>query len=222
MGCGNLCENRPMFTGIITGVGRIVAAHRLGSSLDHGKRLEIEAPSGYLDDVGLGDSIALNGACMTVTTLAPADNRFSIEISAESLARTSGLTEPGPINLEKALRAQDRLGGHIVAGHVDGVGTVTHFAQVGESWELRILAPGELAIYLAYKGSITVNGVSLTVNRVTDLDGATPGCEISINLIAHTVQNTALGHLRPSSQVNLEIDLIARYVERMLQNGKKP
>ncbi len=219
---GNLCENKRMFTGIITGVGRIVAVHRLGSSLDHGKRLEIETPAGYLDDVGLGDSIALNGACMTVTTFAPQENRFSIEISAESLNKTSGLAEPGPINLEKALRAHDRLGGHIVAGHVDGVGTVTHFAQVGESWELRILAPRELAKYLAYKGSITVNGVSLTVNRVTDLDGATPGCEISINLITHTVQNTALGHLRTQSRVNLEIDLIARYVERMLTNGKNP
>ncbi len=217
---GNLCENTPMFTGIITGVGRIVAVHRLGSSLDHGKRLDVEVPAGYLDDVGLGDSIALNGACMTVTTLAPEKKQFSIEISAESLDKTSGLSDPGPINLEKALRAHDRLGGHIVAGHVDGVGTVTHFAQVGESWELRILAPRDLAKYLAYKGSITVNGVSLTVNRVTDLDGAAPGCEISINLITHTVQNTALGHLRVQSQVNLEIDLIARYVERMLQNGK--
>lgn len=209
-----------MFTGIITGVGRIVAIHSLGSSLDHGKRLTIEAPSSYLDDVGLGDSIALNGACMTVTTLIPEKNQFLIEISAESLNKTSGLADPGPINLEKALRANDRLGGHIVAGHVDGIGTVTHFAQVGESWELRILAPRELAKYLAYKGSITVNGVSLTVNRVMDLtDGK--GCEISINLISHTVDNTALGHLRPQSQVNLEIDLIARYVERMLQNEKK-
>jgi len=216
----NLCENTPMFTGIITGVGRIVAVHRLGSSLDHGRRLDIEAPAAYLDDVGLGDSIALNGACMTVTALDPDNRQFSIEISAESLDKTSGLAEPGPINLEKALRAHDRLGGHIVAGHVDGVGTVTHFAQVGESWELRILAPRELAKYLAYKGSITVNGVSLTVNRVTDLEGDTAGCEISINLITHTVQNTALGHLRVHSQVNLEIDLIARYVERMLHNGK--
>ncbi|MDO9359484.1 MAG: riboflavin synthase [Polaromonas sp.] len=208
-----------MFTGIITGVGRIVAVHRLGSSLDHGKRLTIETPAGYLDDVGLGDSIALNGACMTVTALDPAANQFLIEISAESLDKTSGLADTGPINLEKALRAHDRLGGHIVAGHVDGIGKVTHFAQVGESWELRILAPRELAKYLAYKGSITVNGVSLTVNRTTDLDGG-QGCEISINLISHTVQNTALGHLRPQSEVNLEIDLIARYVERMLQDGK--
>lgn len=219
--CGrNLCENTAMFTGIITGMGRIVAVHRLGSSLDHGKRLSIEAPAGYLVDVGLGDSIAINGACMTVTRVDLSKNQFLIEISAESLARTSGLTEPGPVNLEKALRAHDRLGGHIVAGHVDGIGCVTHFAEVGESWELRILAPADLGKYLAYKGSITVNGVSLTVNRVADLPGQA-GCEISINLIAHTVHNTALQHLQAQSQVNLEIDLIARYVERMLQNEKK-
>jgi riboflavin synthase len=205
-----------MFTGIITGVGRIVAIQRLGSSLDHGNRLTIETPAAYLDDVGLGDSIALNGACMTVTALDSTKNQFLIEISAESLDKTSGLTEPGPINLEKALRAHDRLGGHIVAGHVDGIGTVTHFAQVGESWELRIHAPRDLAKYLAYKGSITVNGVSLTVNRVTDLAGSQTGCEVSINLIPHTVQNTALGHLQAGSRVNLEIDLIARYVARML------
>ncbi|WP_137896532.1 riboflavin synthase [Ramlibacter sp. 2FC] len=202
-----------MFTGIITGVGRIAAVHDLGSSLDHGKRLSIEAPAGYLDDVGLGDSIALNGACMTVTTLAPASRQFTVDISAESLDKTAGLDRPGTVNLEKALRAHDRLGGHIVSGHVDGIGRVSRFAEVGESWELRILAPRELAKYLAYKGSVTVNGVSLTVNRVADLDA---GCELSINLIPHTVQNTALGALREGSPVNLEIDLIARYVERML------
>lgn len=205
-----------MFTGIITGLGRIVAIQSLGSSSDHGKRLTIETPAGYLDDVGLGDSIALNGACMTATSLDLALNRFSIDISAESLAKTTGLAETGPINLEKALRAHDRLGGHIVSGHVDGIGRVTHFAEVGESWELRILAPRELGKYLAYKGSITVNGVSLTVNRVTDLAGDEGGTELSINLIPHTVQNTALGQLAAGSCVNLEIDLIARYVERML------
>ena len=214
------CENSRMFTGIITGMGRIVAIHRLGISSDHGNRLTIEAPPAYLDDVGLGDSIALNGACMTVMALDRAKHQFSIEISAESLGKTSGLTEPGPINLEKALRAHDRLGGHIMAGHVDGIGVVTYFAEVGESWELRIRAPRELSKYLACKGSITVNGVSLTVNRVTDLEGSQAGCEISINLIPHTVQNTALGHLQAKSQVNLEIDLIARYVERMLQDKK--
>jgi riboflavin synthase len=207
-----------MFTGIITGVGRIAAVHDLGSTSQHGKRITVEAPAGYLDDVGLGDSIALNGACMTVTSLEPARRSFSIEISAESLDKTSGLADPGPINLEKALRAHDRLGGHIVAGHVDGIGTVTHFAPVGESHELRILAPAFLAKYLAYKGSVTVNGVSLTVNRVRDLRD---GCELSINLIPHTVQNTALHALKAGSRVNLEIDLIARYVERMLGAGVK-
>jgi riboflavin synthase len=206
-----------MFTGIITGVGRIVAVHDLGSSLQHGKRLTIEPPAGYLDDVGLGDSIALNGACMTVTTLDASKAQFTIDISAESLARTTGLAAHSTINLEKALRAHDRLGGHIVSGHVDGIGQVRHFAQVGESWELRVLAPVELAKYLAYKGSITVNGVSLTVNQVVDLP---EGAEISINLIPHTVTHTALGHLRAGSTVNLEIDLIARYVERMLKDMK--
>jgi len=202
-----------MFTGIITGVGRIAAVHDLGRSLQHGKRLTIEAPAGYLDDVGLGDSIAINGACMTVTTADAAQGRFTIDISAESLDKTAGLAEPGPVNLEKALRAHDRLGGHIVSGHVDGVGSVSFFAPVGESWELRVLAPKALGKYLAYKGSITVNGVSLTVNSIADLP---EGTQAAINLIPHTVQNTALGSLAAGSRVNLEIDLIARYVERML------
>ena len=205
-----------MFTGIITGVGRIAATHDLGDSPTHGKRLTIECPANYLDDVGLGDSIALNGACMTVTSFAPASSTFTIDISAESLTKTTGLDVAGPINLEKALRANDRLGGHLVSGHVDGIGHVTHFAQVGESWELRVLAPKALAKYLAYKGSITINGVSLTVNSVADM---AQGCEASINLIPHTVENTALGSLVSGSQVNLEIDLIARYVERMLSSS---
>jgi riboflavin synthase len=208
-----------MFTGIITGVGRIAAIDDLGSSQQHGKRLTITAPSGYLDDVGLGDSIALNGACMTVTSLDANAGRFTIDLSAESLARTAGLSNPGPINLEKALRAHDRLGGHIVSGHVDGVGRVLNMEPVGESWELRVLAPHSLAKFLAYKGSITVNGVSLTVNTVTDTSA---GTELSINLIPHTLQNTALHALRAGSQVNLEVDLIARYVERMLSAGKVP
>ena len=206
-------------------MGRIVAIHRLGSSSDHGKQLTIETPAGYLDDVSLGDSIALNGACMTATTLDKPANRFTVDISAESLAKTCGLAETGTLNLEKALRAHDRLGGHVVAGHVDGIGTVSHFAQVGESWELRILTPQSLGKYLAYKGSITVNGVSLTVNQVTDLAGHAqqiPACEISINLIPHTVENTALGQLSTGSPVNLEVDLIARYVERMLANTHIP
>ena len=205
-----------MFTGIVTAVGRIAEVRDLGASSVHGKQLLIEAPAGYLDDVGLGDSIAMNGACMTATQIDAAAGRFAIDISAESLARTTGLDRPGPVNLEKALRASDRLGGHIVSGHVDGIGRVTHFAPVGESVELRILAPQALARYLAYKGSITVNGVSLTVNRVAD---GPEGCEISINLIPHTVQNTALHALAVGTSVNLEIDLIARYVERMLSSA---
>jgi riboflavin synthase len=208
-----------MFTGIITGVGRIAAVHDLGASSHHGKRLTVEAPAGYLDDVGLGDSIALNGACMTVTTLDPARRAFTVDVSAESLDKTSGLGDTGAVNLEKALRAHDRLGGHIVSGHVDGIGTVVRFEPVGESHELRILAPAFLARYLAYKGSVTVNGVSLTVNAVHD---TAQGCELSINLIPHTVENTALHALRTGSRVNLEIDLIARYVERMLAGAKVP
>jgi len=205
-----------MFTGIITGLGRIVDVKPLGADASHGKQLVLQAPAGYLDDVQLGDSIALNGACMTVTSFDVNAQRFSIDISAESLDKTAGLGEPGPVNLEKALRAHDRLGGHIVSGHVDGIGHVEFFAPVGESWELRIRSPKALAKFLAYKGSITVNGVSLTVNRVSDLPDA---CEFSINLIPHTIENTTLGTLKAGSTVNLEIDLIARYVERMLAPG---
>ena len=202
-----------MFTGIVTGVGRITAAEPLGTGAAFGKRLTIEAPPGYLDDAALGDSIALSGACMTLTAFDAAASRFTIEISAESLDRTAGLDRPGPVNLEKALRANDRLGGHLVSGHVDGLGRVTRFAPVGESWQLGVLAPATLARYLAVKGSITVDGVSLTVNRVEDRPD---GCEFEINLIAHTLQSTTLGGLAPGRSVNLEIDLIARYVERML------
>jgi len=203
-----------MFTGIITGVGRIAAVHDLGRSLDHGKRLEISTPAHYLDDVGLGDSIALNGACMTVTSLNAAQNLFTIDISVESLAKTAGLDHIDTVlNLEKALRANDRLGGHIVSGHVDGIGSVSLFEQIGESWLLQVMAPPSLAKYLAYKGSITVNGVSLTVNRVED---GPEGCMVSINLIPHTIENTSLGHLKTGSAVNLEIDTVARYVERMI------
>jgi riboflavin synthase len=201
-----------MFTGIITGLGRIAAVEPLGPDAAHGKRLTIEAPPGYLDDVQLGDSIALSGACMTVTTFDAAAHRFTVDISAESLDKTAGLAEPGPVNLEKALRAQDRLGGHIVSGHVDGIGEVTHFAPVGESWELRVAAPAELGKYLAYKGSIAVDGVSLTVNRVEDQPGR---CEFSINLIPHTLDHTTLGRLKAGTRVNLEIDTVARYVARM-------
>ena len=205
-----------MFTGIITGVGRISDVRALGADASHGKQLTIATPPQYLADVGLGDSIAINGACMTVTSFDPARDVFTVDVSAESLDKTAGLASTGPVNLEKALRANDRLGGHLVSGHVDGVGRVTHFAAIGESWTLRIEVPLALAKFLAYKGSITVNGVSLTVNRVVDhVEHGVAGCEISINLIPHTIENTALGHLTVGSMVNLEVDLIARYVERM-------
>lgn len=207
-----------MFTGIISGVGRVTQVKPLGDQAGHGKQLSVAAPAGYLDDVQSGDSIAINGACMTVTQFDAAAATFTIDISAESLDKTAGLGQPGRVNLEKALRANDRLGGHLVSGHVDGVGTVTHFAPVGESWELRILAPQALGKFLAYKGSITVNGVSLTVNRVADRND---GCELSINLIPHTIENTALGELSTGSGVNLEVDLIARYVERMLGQASR-
>ena len=205
-----------MFTGIISGLGRISDVRPLGDDASHGKRLSVVTPAHYLDDVGLGDSIAINGACMTVTSFDAAQSVFTVDVSAESLDKTAGLDAVGPVNLEKALRANDRLGGHLVSGHVDGIGRVTQFAPVGESWTLRIDVPSGLAKFLAYKGSITVNGVSLTVNHVTDhATDRTAGCEISINLIPHTIENTALGHLKVGAAVNLEVDLIARYVERM-------
>ena len=204
-----------MFTGIVSALGRIVEAR----PAPQGKQLSVQTPAGYLDDVQLGDSIALNGACMTVTRLDAAASRFELDISAESLDKTAGLGAPGPVNLEKALRAHDRLGGHLVSGHVDGIGTVSHFQDLGGHHELRIRAPRELARFLAYKGSIAVNGVSLTVNRVVD---DAQGCEFSINLIPHTLQQTTLGGLQAGAPVNLEVDLIARYVERMLGSGAVP
>ena len=162
-------------------------------------------------DVALGDSIAINGACMTVVS--KTDNSFTVDVSRESLNRTAGLDATGEVNLEKALTLADRLGGHLVSGHVDGLGIVRKFEPVSESMELVIEAPKDLGKYLAYKGSIVVNGVSLTVNQVKDTD---TGCAFSINLIPHTVEVTTLKHLKPGTKVNLEIDLIARYVERML------
>jgi len=201
-----------MFTGIVQGTGRIVAVEPLG----FGRRLTIEAPALGLDEVRVGDSIAINGACMTVT--ARQANRFSIDVSAESLSKTAGLDAMGEVNLERAMRVGDRLDGHIVSGHVDGTGIVSTMEPVGESWSFAVDAPPELARYLAYKGSVAVNGVSLTVNRVEDIaPGAAPACcRIWINLIPHTIEVTTLRHLKPGDRVNLEVDMLARYVERML------
>lgn len=203
-----------MFTGIVAAIGKIIDVKAQGTGADSGVRLTLDAGGLPLADVALGDSIAINGACMTVVEKSATG--FAVDVSRESLNRTAGLDAPGEVNLEKALTLADRLGGHLVSGHVDGLGVVEKFEPVAESWELVIAAPLELARYLAYKGSVVVNGVSLTVNRVRDDSNA---CHFSINLIPHTIEVTALKHLKPGAKVNLEIDLIARYVERILSLG---
>jgi len=201
-----------MFTGIITAVGRITTASAFGD----GMRLTIETPTGYLDDVAVGDSIAIQGACMTATQIQ--GNQFTLDISRESLNKTIGLDLQAPVNLEKALRLSDRLGGHLVSGHVDGIGQVERFTAVDQSpdgsWHLVIQAPAEIAPFLAYKGSIVVNGVSLTVNAANKTKAG--GCTIEINIIPHTMQQTTLGQLKAGDAVNLEVDLIARYVARLM------
>lgn len=202
-----------MFTGIISALGQIQAITPQGDGL----QLRISTPPNYLDDVIVGDSIAIQGACMSVTQVDQAS--FTVDISRESLNKTVGLATLGSVNLEKALRLSDRLGGHLVSGHVDGFGEVKHFAEVSSkdtSWLLRIAAPTELAQFLAYKGSIVVNGVSLTVNLVNDVIAEQAKCIIDINIIPHTLQNTTLAALKVGNQVNLEVDLIARYVARIL------
>lgn len=204
-----------MFTGIVAAVGRIKSVRALAGGDQAGVRLDIDAGSLDLADVHLGDSIAINGACMTVTAreLSSDGGSFSVDVSRESLRHTAGLDAPGEVNLEKALTLADRLGGHLVSGHVDGLGRVFLIELVGESTHLVIAAPAALARYLAFKGSVTVNGVSLTVNQVEDFEQET---RVSINLIPHTVANTTLRNLRVGDPVNLEVDLIARYCERML------
>ena len=192
-----------MFTGIIQAVGTVAAVAQRGEDA----RLAISAGGLDMSDVGLGDSIACNGVCLTVVEIDPAG--FSVDVSAETFRCTMGFAAGTAVNLEKAMRLSDRLGGHLVSGHIDGTGTVTRFAPVGDSWELAVRAPQALIPFIAPKGSIAVNGVSLTVNRVTD-------DEFSINLIPHTLTHTNLADLRAHSQVNLEADMMARYAERIL------
>lgn len=192
-----------MFSGIIASVGRIVDI----TPREVGCRLHVDAGKLGLDDVALGDSIAHNGVCLTVVAIE--GNTFAVDVSPETLSCTVGLGEPGPVNLEKALRLADRLGGHLVSGHVDGVGEVLRFDAIGDNRLLEIRAPQTLAKYIARKGSITINGTSLTTNDVNATD-------FTINLIPHTLENTTLQFLKPGSKVNLEVDLIARYCERLL------
>ncbi len=192
-----------MFTGIVTAVGRIASARPQGDGL----RLRIDAPGFGMDDVALGDSIALQGVCHTVVAKDAAG--FDVDTSAATLAVTTGLAEGREVNLEKSLTLADRLGGHLVSGHVDGVGTVTAFEDLGGSWRLEIEMPAELARYVARKGSIAVDGVSLTVNAVA-------GRRFEVNIIPHTRAVTTLRRLAAGAAVNLEVDMTARYLERLV------
>lgn len=200
-----------MFTGIIAAIGHLSHSSEIGSGPRAGRHLQIGAQGLSLHDVAIGDSIAVNGVCLTVTHIDGAQVEF--DVSDETLSLTVGLDRTGPVNLEKALRLGDPLGGHLVSGHVDGVGRVVALSPVAESFELVIDAPTALGRFVAYKGSITVQGVSLTVNRVDD---HALGCRFWINLIPHTLDATTLGSLEAGASVNLEVDMIARYTERML------
>ena len=188
-------------------VGKVREPEKLGN----GVRLTILAPDLGLNEVKVGDSIAVNGACMTVIEVG--EREFKIDVSAESLSKTTGLDTFGEVNLEKAMRLSDRIDGHIVSGHVDGVGQVESMEPVAESWRLVVRVPRVLSPYVAYKGSITINGVSLTINKVEDTALDTL---VTINLIPHTLEVTTLKHLKAQSYVNVEIDTIARYVERIM------
>lgn len=192
-----------MFTGIVTAIGRIASARPHGDGL----RLRIDAPGFGMDDVALGDSIALQGVCHTV--VAKDAGGFEVDTSAATLEVTTGLDEGREVNLEKSLTLADRLGGHLVSGHVDGVGTVTAFDDLGGSWRLEIEMPPDLSRYVARKGSIAVDGVSLTVNAVS-------GNRFEVNIIPHTRSVTTLRRLVPGSPVNLEVDMTARYLERLV------
>ena len=198
-----------MFTGIVQAVGRIAAAQPAADGL----KLTLDAGTLDLSDLGVGDSVAVSGCCLTI--VAVDKTKLAFDVSAETLRCTARLDRPGPVNLEKALRLSDRLGGHLVAGHVDGVGIVTRFeraASDGENVELEIEAPAELARFIASKGSIAVDGVSLTINAVA-------GRRFSVNLIPHTLAVTTLGSLAPGARLNLEVDMVARYVARLQDVG---
>ena len=196
-----------MFTGIVESIGRIANVETRGD----GFRIAVDIGVREISDVEVGESIAVNGCCLTVVAIS--GSTLDFDVSAETARCTTGLDRVGDVNLERAIRAGDRLGGHLVAGHVDGVGTVTRFAPVSGdpagNHTLEIDAPVELARFIAPKGSIAVEGVSLTVNRVD-------GSRFDVNLIPHTLAATTLATLAPGARVNLEVDQVARYVERLL------
>ena len=198
-----------MFTGIIQTVGQIERVTPMGDDV----KLNINCTGLDMQDVKIGDSIAVNGVCLTAITFD--ESHFEAHVSKESLSVTIGLDKPIAVNLEKALRLSDRLGGHLVSGHVDGVGEVVFFEPLGDCWRLDIRAPHAISKYISVKGSICVNGVSLTVNTIaSDV--------FSMNLIPHTLENTSLQFLKAGSKVNLEVDQIARYVERMTLWAAEP
>ena len=197
-----------MFTGIVETTGLIDNVQVMPENT----RLTINAPHLGMHQVAIGDSIAVNGCCLTVVEKSP--ETFSVDVSNETLSLTTGLVNGAEVNLEKSLRFGDRLGGHLVSGHIDGIGRVTAIDDLGASWRLEIDAPKALAKFVARKGSITVNGVSLTVNKVSD--AADGNAVFEINIIPHTHQVTTIRLLRKGANVNLEIDLLARYVDRLL------
>jgi riboflavin synthase len=197
-----------MFTGIIQAIGKITSITPSGDDV----KLQIEVGELDMSDVKTGDSIAVNGVCLTAIKFDASG--FEAHVSKETLNCTVGLDSPKIINLEKALQLSDRLGGHLVSGHVDGVGQVVRFESVGDCWLLMVRAPHSISRYIAVKGSIAIDGVSLTVNNIEN-------DVFSMNLIPHTLEKTSLQYLGVGSRVNLEVDLIARYVERMTQWGKE-
>jgi riboflavin synthase len=192
-----------MFSGIVSAVGTVREARRAPG----GVRIVVDVGRLGLRDVSVGDSVAVNGTCLTV--VARIGRTFRADVSRETLACTAGFAAGGRVNLEKALRAADRLGGHLVSGHVDGVGSVTRIERSGDNRRLAVAVPKALAKYVARKGSIAVNGVSLTVNEVN-------GATFTVNLIPHTLKATNLGDLREGDKVNLEVDMLARYVARVM------
>ncbi len=212
-----------MFTGIVQAIGQIVAVDPVVVSWTGGQKVADTAPHtegrrltialGGLDhqDVAIGDSIAVSGACMTV--IAIQDGRIQVDVSAESLRCTVGLDRPGPVNLEKAMRATDRWGGHMVSGHVDGTAEVIGLTAVGESWCIRARVPAAFSALVTEKGSIALDGVSLTVNTVSD---TAQGTEITVNIIPHTWQATTLHLRQPGDRINVELDQLAKQVERIV------